>query len=221
MPGGGHEVLFTSKSAQGAPPEPGWARGNYAGNAGAVKFEDSLNGIQYQGGGGIICANWGAKLGQVTSGDGSAYTIMFNEVRVGVNSADMRGTWALGFPGASVTAGNAEYWDPGATSSPNDTLREADWITGCHHIAGVEVDLGLEYGMGCRRQAEDAAAEKIDDQTRKGQARSRHVGGVNACFADGSVRFIRNDVPGRVWHAMQTRDGDPWFEDKPYVYEAD
>jgi prepilin-type processing-associated H-X9-DG protein len=38
------------------------------------------------------------------------------------------------------------------------------------------------------------------------QARSRHMGGVNSCFCDGSVRFIRNDVPQSVWFQMNSRD---------------
>lgn len=38
-------------------------------------------------------------------------------------------------------------------------------------------------------------------------ARSRHPGGVNACFVDGSVRFIGNDVDVDIWHALWTRNG--------------
>ncbi|MEJ5274391.1 MAG: DUF1559 domain-containing protein [Thermogemmata sp.] len=38
-------------------------------------------------------------------------------------------------------------------------------------------------------------------------ARSFFAAGVNCCFADGSVRFIRNDIPVAVWRAMATRAG--------------
>ncbi|MDW8241692.1 MAG: DUF1559 domain-containing protein [Thermogemmata sp.] len=38
-------------------------------------------------------------------------------------------------------------------------------------------------------------------------ARSMFAGGVNCCFADGSVRFIRNNIPLAVWRAMATRAG--------------
>jgi prepilin-type N-terminal cleavage/methylation domain-containing protein/prepilin-type processing-associated H-X9-DG protein len=38
-------------------------------------------------------------------------------------------------------------------------------------------------------------------------ARSRHPGGVNACFCDGSVRFIHNDIEPAPWHALWTRAG--------------
>lgn len=38
-------------------------------------------------------------------------------------------------------------------------------------------------------------------------ARSRHPGGVNTAFADGSVRFIRNGIDPATWSALATRAG--------------
>ncbi|MBN1852881.1 MAG: DUF1559 domain-containing protein [Pirellulales bacterium] len=38
-------------------------------------------------------------------------------------------------------------------------------------------------------------------------ARSRHPGGVNACFCDGSVRFISDSIERMAWHALWTREG--------------
>jgi len=38
-------------------------------------------------------------------------------------------------------------------------------------------------------------------------ARSRHTGGVNACFADGSVRFIPNGIDPTVYSNLGTRAG--------------
>jgi len=39
-------------------------------------------------------------------------------------------------------------------------------------------------------------------------ARSRHPGGVNVAFADGSVRMIQDGVTPAVWQAMGTMNGD-------------
>ena len=36
-------------------------------------------------------------------------------------------------------------------------------------------------------------------------AQSRHTGGVNASFADGSVRFVSNSVTIGAWRALSTR----------------
>jgi prepilin-type N-terminal cleavage/methylation domain-containing protein/prepilin-type processing-associated H-X9-DG protein len=38
-------------------------------------------------------------------------------------------------------------------------------------------------------------------------ARSRHSGGVNASFCDGSVRFVANGVDAKTWSALGTMDG--------------
>ena len=39
-------------------------------------------------------------------------------------------------------------------------------------------------------------------------ARSQHPGGVNAGFADGSVKFIKNSINPVVWYALGTRSGN-------------
>jgi hypothetical protein len=38
-------------------------------------------------------------------------------------------------------------------------------------------------------------------------ARSHHTGGVHACLADGSVKFVSNNIDLRVWQAAGTRNG--------------
>ncbi|MCC7086085.1 MAG: DUF1559 domain-containing protein [Pirellulales bacterium] len=46
-------------------------------------------------------------------------------------------------------------------------------------------------------------------------ARSRHSGGVNACFADGSVRFYADSVNRLAWQALWTRAGNETIADNP------
>jgi prepilin-type processing-associated H-X9-DG protein len=38
-------------------------------------------------------------------------------------------------------------------------------------------------------------------------AQSRHPGGVNVCFGDGSVRFIKQSINLPVWWAIGTKAG--------------
>jgi prepilin-type N-terminal cleavage/methylation domain-containing protein/prepilin-type processing-associated H-X9-DG protein len=45
-----------------------------------------------------------------------------------------------------------------------------------------------------------------DTATRHNTARSRHSGGVNAMFADGSVRFYANSTSRTTWQAMGSMD---------------
>jgi prepilin-type processing-associated H-X9-DG protein len=39
-------------------------------------------------------------------------------------------------------------------------------------------------------------------------ARSRHKGGVNVAYADGSARFMSDDVDLDIWRALSTAEGD-------------
>jgi prepilin-type processing-associated H-X9-DG protein/prepilin-type N-terminal cleavage/methylation domain-containing protein len=43
-------------------------------------------------------------------------------------------------------------------------------------------------------------------------ASSQHAGGVNICFADGHVEFLRDTVENRVWWAMGSRNGGEAFQ---------
>jgi prepilin-type processing-associated H-X9-DG protein len=35
-------------------------------------------------------------------------------------------------------------------------------------------------------------------------SKSRHPGGINSLFGDGSVRFVKNSVPATLWKALNT-----------------
>jgi prepilin-type N-terminal cleavage/methylation domain-containing protein/prepilin-type processing-associated H-X9-DG protein len=197
----------------------GWARGNYAANAGGIHQPtppSGTNGDGWQstrggkspkygsnssfggpvpngtGGGGLMCADWGIKLGALSQQDGTSHTVMIHEVRNGnglKNSDtnqmgnDHRGTWAIGLPGASVVCGGWS-WD---CLGPNDRSSNADdgW-----NIVNAWKD-GMGGWSGPMQQA---------------TARSRHPAGVNVVFADGSARFVMDRIPQAIWWAINCRD---------------
>ena len=43
-----------------------------------------------------------------------------------------------------------------------------------------------------------------------------HPGGINMCFADGSVRWIKNSVQYQVWWALGTRNGNEAISSDSY-----
>jgi prepilin-type N-terminal cleavage/methylation domain-containing protein len=187
----------------------GWARGNYACNAGGLHTDNATgatSGIGYvstEGGasppcnnsptnlgvpngtraGGVMCINWAARVNTIV--DGSSNTIMLGEVRTGghLSSDDSRGVWALGFPGASVITGNG--WD---CTLPNTMEDNADDCDGCIN----DPKNGMGAWPGCPFQ--------------QATARSRHTGGVMVALGDGSVKFVRNSVSVGAWFTMLSSD---------------
>lgn len=183
-----------------------WGRGNYAINAGPCELMNGpgpspcrLNSTGPPWGltaAGVSNVNWGADLKDVASQDGTAYTVLIAEIRIGVSPDDIRGTWALGYPGASVLA------NAGLPNSSNPNHPRADRIPNCFKIqtaVGGEKALA-RLGMGC-----DPAATGAEQTA----ARSMHKGGVNVAFCDGSVHFISDKIDARMWYRMlSARDGE-------------
>ena len=192
----------------------GWARGNYGANAGpgmhwnggavgvAVRnstwTDNNPNGFASEyypswtagwSGGGALVVNGGTLLNLLT--DGTSSTILIDELRVGWNANDIRGTWAMGQCGASISAGN------GRIDTPTPNVSQSGWddIQGCQDNPAI--------GMGC-----------CGCNSWQVTAKSKHTGGVNTGFADGSIRFIRDSVSQRTWFQLHSRnDGQPLGDD--------
>jgi prepilin-type N-terminal cleavage/methylation domain-containing protein/prepilin-type processing-associated H-X9-DG protein len=178
----------------GRPPETGWARGNYACNGGTadtdhhIKGDNAVNNPPYLGmnKGPVMSIDYGAKLTDLT--DGASTTFLFHEVRIGVSSQDIRGTWALGMPGASIVCAGRD-----TNPTPNNRLEQADEVENCNGF--WYPGIGTNDGMGCRQGNSYGMAA---------QARSRHIGGVNSCFADGHVQFVQETISQRTWVLLQS-----------------
>jgi prepilin-type processing-associated H-X9-DG protein len=201
-------LLCPSDQGAGAPPftdpngrlpEANWARGNYACNGGTadadhhIRGDNAVNNPPYLGmsKGPVMSIEFGVSILGVT--DGTSNTFQFHEVRIGVNANDYRGTWAFGFPGASVVVAGRD-----ANPTPNNRLDNADEVETCSTFwyAGI----GTKDGMGCRPDPNNWGMAA--------QARSRHPGGVIACFCDGHVAFIKDSISQQTWVLLQsTNDG--------------
>lgn len=175
-----------------------WARGNYGANSGPDMFwvgaavagtSPLTTRIGPPTGGGyftsapaapVMGVNSTSKLDTIT--DGTSYTVLVDELRIGPAAGDLRGTWALGQVGASIVAGSGR----GDTPYPNYNLSGGDDISGCTNDTSV--------GMGCCSGCGNWQVV----------ARSRHPGGVQACFADGSVIFVTNSVGTARYYYMHS-----------------
>ncbi len=191
----GNAVPFEGYTHNAGP----WARGNYAGNAGPGWWQMSLDGRSYAETygqtGPVFGINYGAVLHSIP--DGVTATVLFTEVRIGVNASDPRGVWAMGYPGSSITAANAI----GDCPTPNDVKETSDDIQGCPDF--FYPGIGTRDRMGCAR-----GLLNLGWPSWQAQSRSNHRGGVNVCFADGSVRFVSDFIEQGVWfQLLSANDG--------------
>jgi len=175
----------------------GWARGNYAGNAGPGDPGATANGGaggNYNGwgySGGVLVVNGGVTLAGLSGQDGTSNVIMINHLRAGPVNTDMRGCWALGMPGSSITANHAV----GDAYGPNDTGCCSDDLAYCSDRPDI--------AMGC-----------WGGGWGQGEARSQHSGQVLAAMGDASVRGFRNGIDTRTWYLINSsNDGQNWSAD--------
>ena len=192
----GTSAMPYNGNVNGSPLNVGsWARGNYAANAGPRDYGNHIineNGGNADPGGGSLPAgpimgpNYGCRVG---GADGAtSNVIMVAELRIGTAPGDRRGTWALGHPGSSLLSGGGV----GDCSGPNDGT--AAKFENCDDIHG---------GTSAPAQGMGAWASCLNWQA---QARSRHPGGINACFGDGSVRMVNDNINKRNWFILLSRN---------------
>jgi len=204
-----------------------WGRGNYAANGGPGWFNQTDGGRSGTAGsgsdhqltgapagmpanspaGGIFGINWGTTMAGLTTEDGSSNTIMFNELRTGETDQDRRGVWAMGVSGSSVTAANPPIAGSDCIA-PNDTTEFSDDIEDCS-LARDAIGAGqlsTPPSMGPRSMGCSNDNRPRNWPNFQAQARSAHSGGVNACFADGHVQFIQNNITGVAWFKLLSRN---------------
>jgi prepilin-type N-terminal cleavage/methylation domain-containing protein/prepilin-type processing-associated H-X9-DG protein len=186
-------------------PMTNWARGNYGAVQGCSDPDHAINGSDglpwdpFPGmpKSGMFSLNYGAKIADVT--DGLSNTAALAELRVGLGTMDIRGTWAIGLGMASL-AGHAKPYNP----TPNnlrgfaypvcrdggDEIQAGD-VLGPLYPNAAQQGMGFNCGGGMFNSG--------------GQSRSMHPGGVNIGMGDGHVQFIKNTISQRIWYALLVR----------------
>ncbi len=199
----GHSTLFAGTSAGEG---DNWARGNYGGNGINTRLDSALNSWNNVDVRGVMGHNRSVTMAEIT--DGTSHTLLAAELRVGISSLDRRGTWAMGAAGSSLLVWHGSTGD---ANGPNACNGSADDIEGCDILManpGV-VSLLQKACMTCWQPCPSYQAAP----------RSQHPGGVQSVFADGSCRFITNNIATTgpfgtccaVWdRVIASADGTPY-----------
>jgi prepilin-type processing-associated H-X9-DG protein len=163
-----------------------WARGNYAANAGNGplfnRAPDGIYGPNSPGWNegrrrGVLGPNVAAKMKGLT--DGASNTLIIGEVRAGIKNLDRRGTWAIPQAGASALMW---FGQTGDDNGPNVCHLQSDDTYG---LTNADIPLMLQECMT------DYVGDNAQNQA---TVRSLHPGGVNIGLADGSARFISDQI---------------------------
>ncbi|MCI0701814.1 MAG: DUF1559 domain-containing protein [Planctomycetia bacterium] len=133
----------------------------------------------------------------VSVSDGTSNTVMFSEV--------------LPF---------SDALDSATRTAPSGRNRDGRGVTmlagpgGCFFLTYTQPNSGTpDTMMYCDVRIPQNHPDKLycvqnrADGNQWAAARSKHLGGVNAAFADGSVRFIRDSINLQTWQGMGTKSG--------------
>jgi len=177
---------------------------------------------------------WGADGNLGTFGfesvtDGTSNTALFSEKLIGNNTGN-----PLPYAGAGEAAKRGIFMTTaaGAYNSGNSQLalqtmqacqsvpattqaNGSSWITGFSWTSGYPWHwMALCYNhhntpnkLTCMPTNDTAAAGTWGGSIGLATATSNHPGGVNVCFGDGSVKFIKDSITPSIWWAVGTRNG--------------
>jgi len=201
-----------------------YARGNYAMNFGPGRSclfelqpdcEDGFhvddpdllhkNTVFWGGGAGGFNRSFGFKdlLG------GASNFVIVDEIRAGVHPLDPRGSWALGYAGASMTVRHGLINGREDAGGPNNQNPSSDDIVGC---AAMIAAIGLADFRTLRMPCQDQSNSGSPQVNFQATARSLHSGGVHVLTADGSAHFVSDSVNPDIWFHLHSREPSHSFE---------
>jgi len=202
----------------------------YVGNMGGPGVIKAMTGTIVPNG--AFISGWGdaGNFGPVDIAsirDGTSNTALFSERLIGINgsptvrldSTDMKraifntnvgGGWHTGPAGATQFVAGCKNL-PGSTTSIRSDGNGAYWIASYpwHVTVNAYNHFGPPNSVSCQNPATEYFGSWLTFVGPSGSAppNSNHPGGVNVCFSDGSVRFVKDTVNLQAWWATGTRNG--------------
>jgi prepilin-type N-terminal cleavage/methylation domain-containing protein/prepilin-type processing-associated H-X9-DG protein len=154
---------------------------------------------------GVFGAGSRTRLADIT--DGTSNTALFAEIKRGANPGSdkldvtrlMPSDWDI----TSKPATNPNnLYPPDACETPTTTFK----YTGLQYEYGFLITAFYTHTVPPNYRGRDCIRSPLFDQGHLA-ARSYHPGGVNVALADGSTRFISENIQLSTWQALGTRAG--------------
>ena len=201
----------------------GWGKNNYKANAGSDTGQIVGNVTSGPGGfiderreknNGIFLSNQVVRIRNVT--DGASKTALFSEAARGdANNelVEVPGDW---FRIASSNKTSDEVRaaclaiDPETMIGPrNQVSRQGrNWVWG-NYVPTRYNHVIEPNSRSCARHSGGSMDHHAPNNRGGGTtASSQHAGGINLCLADGSVRFVVNEIDLFAWRAFGSRNGE-------------
>jgi prepilin-type N-terminal cleavage/methylation domain-containing protein/prepilin-type processing-associated H-X9-DG protein len=205
----------TWPDANPVPGQPGGVMGrcNYYGNTGAFGWAYESNNGQTKPLGLCGVFAYGVNTKEACIMDGTSNTAFYAEIKRGPYPSS-GGITVLGpTTYGSPTASNQNYLSP--PPACNMLITQPINYEGMQYAHGALPWALYTHTMPPNSKDRDCTALLTFEQGHIA-ARSFHPGGVNVAFADGSVRFIKDQVDMNVWKALGTRCGGEVISSSSY-----
>ena len=155
---------------------------------------------------GIFFRNSGTKTRDIT--DGMSNTALMAEIKTGPNNTSSLLTVPAGDPkdftvataSSNVWSGNDQLFPP---SDCENRATKAWAYRGLEWYRALMVATYYNHTLPPNAPFRDCIASNLYQG--HFAARSYHIGGVNCVLADGSIRFVSNNVDTNVWRAVGTK----------------
>jgi len=226
------DMLICPSESQNKRPGHPWGTSNYVGNYGGPAATTGLySGTVVP----LSDLEGGTRTGPVGTEsirDGMSNTALFSERLIGLNGNP---TVTIGSPDAR----RAIFQSPVSAPTDSGVAQARAFVAGCQSISSATAAnssylTGYEWfyayplhivltsymhylppnGIQCNNPADQAWLSYVGPMG-GASATSNHLGGVNACMGDGSVKFFRDTINLATWWALGTRNGGEMLSSGP------
>jgi|SRR5579864_2212293 len=227
-------LICPSDGVKQRPAAP-WGTTNYVGNMGGPGVIAEMTGTIVPNG--AFISGWGdaqnfGPIGIANIRDGTSNTALFSERLIGISGSPRvrldsqdakRAIFNTTVGGGFHTGGaGALTFYQGCRSLPGSTLSGVSgdgysnrngyvWVASYpwHVAVNAYNHFGPPNAISCQNPATEYFGSWLTfvGPSHSAPPSSNHPGGVNICFSDGSVRFVKDSVGLQSWWALGTRNG--------------